>query len=259
MKATGERVPQNPTRTKSKPAPSTLRNPPKPISFASSARRPSFDLVAELFHSATALKEDTNGEGSPVNLGGLPDSTRQLLRRAVNQAEANAIEAGDDRAVFTPSMAIVACVKYAGPILVYIAKDFQKAKKDIDNMVGDNDIGDDPIAKDLLAIITAKAEINFRCGGPATKGMQLTLSKNMSKCVGKYAADAGLEKTTFVDLAVNFTIATQHHTVSAGIREDCSNLVRRYELTAMAITRSMDSDLELLKAHRDDRKKASGK
>ncbi len=126
-------------------------------------------------------------------------------------------------------------------------------------MVGDSDIGGDPIAKEFLRIITEKAEMNFRSGGTATKGMQLTLSENAGKWLGKLAANAALEKTTFVDLAVNFSLADQHHIVSEGLREDCFFLFRRYELRAMVTTRSMQSDLELLKAHRDDRKKASGK
>jgi len=239
---------------------SSLRNPPSPISFAPSARRPTFDLAAELLHSAGDLREATDGERR-VCVPTFPAFLANALSAVLIQAKAFAVEreaaasgnsttsAGSSSIpALSRSMALLACLRHALPPLSALTEPYLLARESLVSMAGSSSAAD----TDLLEFVLDKADsIPFVASstlcGP-TRRLNLSLSKDTEKYFSTAAHSLAVDRSQVVVLAAAYTLSSQHHLLAQRYRDLAADIVGQYEIRATFAAKTTIAALEMVQA-----------
>lgn len=250
----------------------SVRNPPSPISFSPSARRPSFDLAAELLHSAADLREATDGD-KQICVPAFPAFLVNALGGVLIQAKAFAVEAeargeSDGRGqgqssipALSRSMALLACLRHALPTLSAITAPYLLARESLTSLVSDS-LAD----TDLLEFVLDKSKsIPFTASsslcGPAHR-LNLSLSADSKKHFSAAAHSLAVDLSQVVILVAAYTFASQHHLLAPRYRELAADIVGQYEIRATYAAKTALSGLEMVQADMDiasrNRERASG-
>lgn len=233
------------------PGPS-LRNPPSPISFAAAARRPSFDLAAELLHSAADLRTATDGQRQ-VCCPTFPAALANALNGVLIQAKSLAVEreSAEDSGAHTPtlsrSMAILACLRHSLPALSALAEPYLLARESLAALVSSNDIDHDL----LDYVIDANESIPFTASvalcGPV-KRVNLRLADDTEKHFSTAAYSLAVDRSQVVILVAAYTLSTQHHLLARRYLDLAADLISQYEIRATFAAKTTLAALEMVQA-----------
>ncbi len=263
-----ERVPQNrpPLSLVPPPAgspsgvsgnPPAPRNPLAPISFASTARRPSFDLAAELVAQAEELAEQT--EGDEIQIRNFPVYLIQSMDTIVLKAQAMCSER--DRLHGEPlhlpinrNTLQLACINYAIGELEKMAEGFKGTRETLLKLTSDNGVDDDL----LEYVLSRSEEIGFKNANKTAGDGQticLRVSPEKKKHIVAAGFTLGFKKPQMVSvLAVAYTFGGQHHLVNQSRRNQATELLRQYELRAIVGRTTIKSDLQMVLAAKEGKR-----
>lgn len=250
------------------PGPS-LRNPPSPISFASAARRPSFDLAAELLHSAADLRAATDGQRQ-VCVPSFPAFLANALSNVLVQAKAFAVEREAASSVsgsssnspsvptLSRSMALLACLRHALPALSILTEPYLAARESLVSLVSSN-LAD----VDLLEFVLDRSPdaISFAASsslcGP-TRRINLSLTDDTNKHFSFAAHSLAIDRAQVVILVAAYTFASQHHLLAQRYRDLSADIVGQYEIRATYAAKTAVAGLEMVQADIAIHNKARG-